>query len=268
MKKTIAIIILTMLALTLSVSAHPGKTDKYGGHYDNSTGEYHYHHGYPAHEHINGVCPYDFDDKTNHQSGTSSTSTATHKPENHVETPDPMSPTLDEMNSIQTSNANMVKRNYKAVGGAGIAVVLIGLIVSGIYSERKKKNTEPTVTEQKEELPPPPTPVTHERQAPIPDGVGIDDDLLPYRLNRTYGYGKEYNVFVTPKSKYYHTSRCKFVKGRNKTVIHRYVARQNLPPCPNCIREKKKGVDDWYKKAFPNSTWINKDFEQLSLFDK
>lgn len=44
--------------------AHSGKTDEYGGHYDNSTGEYHYHHGYPAHQHTNGICPYDFDDKT------------------------------------------------------------------------------------------------------------------------------------------------------------------------------------------------------------
>lgn len=43
------------------VFAHPGKTDSDGGHFDRSTGEYHYHHGYPAHQHENGTCPYDFD---------------------------------------------------------------------------------------------------------------------------------------------------------------------------------------------------------------
>jgi hypothetical protein len=38
--------------------AHPGGTDAYGGHYNHSTGEYHYHHGYSEHQHVNGVCPY------------------------------------------------------------------------------------------------------------------------------------------------------------------------------------------------------------------
>lgn len=55
-----------------SVYAHPGKTDSDGGHFDSNTGEYHYHHGYPAHEHrdIDGDgildCPYAFIDNTNH----------------------------------------------------------------------------------------------------------------------------------------------------------------------------------------------------------
>lgn len=48
-----------ILIFSLNVSAHPGKTDSSGGHYDHSTGEYHYHHGYPAHQHPDGVCPYD-----------------------------------------------------------------------------------------------------------------------------------------------------------------------------------------------------------------
>lgn len=47
------------ILLTVSASAHPGKTDADGGHYDKSTGEYHFHHGYPAHQHENGICPYD-----------------------------------------------------------------------------------------------------------------------------------------------------------------------------------------------------------------
>lgn len=64
-----------VLAATLcigSASAHPGRTDANGGHYNHSTGEYHYHHGYPAHQHIDGVCPYDYDDRTGWNSGSSS----------------------------------------------------------------------------------------------------------------------------------------------------------------------------------------------------
>ncbi len=54
------IIIVTLLILLCSVSfAHSGRTDANGGHYDHSTGEYHYHHGHPAHQHPNGICPYD-----------------------------------------------------------------------------------------------------------------------------------------------------------------------------------------------------------------
>lgn len=44
--------------LTISAAAHSGGTDSKGGHRDHSTGEYHYHHGKPAHQHKNGVCPY------------------------------------------------------------------------------------------------------------------------------------------------------------------------------------------------------------------
>ena len=67
MKKIIPLFtLLIIIAFSSMVYAHPGRTDENGGHYDRSTGEYHYHHGYPAHQHENGVCPYDFDDKTNH----------------------------------------------------------------------------------------------------------------------------------------------------------------------------------------------------------
>ena len=82
MKRKISLVltVLFLLAILLPIaaSAHKGKTDAYGGHYDRSTGEYHYHHGFEAHQHydINGDgvpdCPYDFEDRTNHTSGTSS----------------------------------------------------------------------------------------------------------------------------------------------------------------------------------------------------
>lgn len=57
-KKIIAALCLTLLLIP-AAGAHSGRTDANGGHWDNSTGEYHYHHGYPAHQHENGVCPYD-----------------------------------------------------------------------------------------------------------------------------------------------------------------------------------------------------------------
>ena len=61
MKRTtiLFLTILWILFLPISGAAHPGKTDANGGHYDRSTGEYHYHHGYPAHQHPDGICPYE-----------------------------------------------------------------------------------------------------------------------------------------------------------------------------------------------------------------
>lgn len=59
MKKTciIALSILLLLILPLTVYAHSGGTDSQGGH--RSPDGYHFHHGKPAHQHINGVCTYD-----------------------------------------------------------------------------------------------------------------------------------------------------------------------------------------------------------------
>lgn len=55
---TVTLLLLMVTSFSLTVAAHSGRTDSKGGHYDSSTGDYHYHHGYPAHQHINGKCPY------------------------------------------------------------------------------------------------------------------------------------------------------------------------------------------------------------------
>lgn len=68
--KRFAVLALAAL-LILPVYAHGGRTDANGGHYDSSTGEYHYHHGYPAHQHVNETCPYNFDDKTDRNNDSS-----------------------------------------------------------------------------------------------------------------------------------------------------------------------------------------------------
>ena len=66
--------IVTAVLLPVTVSAHGGRTDSQGGH--NSPDGYHYHHGYPAHQHDGGHCPYNFDDKTNHSGSSKDTKKA------------------------------------------------------------------------------------------------------------------------------------------------------------------------------------------------
>lgn len=71
------LLIATCALLLFTASAHPGRTDSNGGHTDQSTGEYHYHHGYPAHKHtdLDGDgkpdCPYNFDDRKSSGYGSS-----------------------------------------------------------------------------------------------------------------------------------------------------------------------------------------------------
>ena len=71
--KRISIFLLT-IATCLSIFTHPGRTEGDGGHYNRSTEEYHYHHGYPEHQHRNGVCPYNYEDDTNEDSNKTLTS--------------------------------------------------------------------------------------------------------------------------------------------------------------------------------------------------
>lgn len=87
MKRFFAVVLLLFALLPTAAYAHGGGTDSNGGHTDSSTGDYHYHHGYSAHDHydMDGDgdvdCPYDFDDKTGENSGSSSSSgSSTTKP--------------------------------------------------------------------------------------------------------------------------------------------------------------------------------------------
>lgn len=84
-KSIITISVLALITLLITymspiVNAHSGKTDSSGGHTNSSTGEYHYHHGYPAHDHydLDGDgdidCPYDFEDKTDYSSNSDQSS--------------------------------------------------------------------------------------------------------------------------------------------------------------------------------------------------
>lgn len=69
----------TVALFILTSFAHGGGTDYKGGHYKDN-GDYHYHHGYPAHDHydtdgdgIDDHCPYEHKDDTEHEQGAVTT---------------------------------------------------------------------------------------------------------------------------------------------------------------------------------------------------
>lgn len=100
-----------MLIFAVQAGAHQGRTDANGGH--NSSSGYHYHHGYPAHQHTNGKCPYNYDDKTNHQSGNtsnkseSSVSTSS-KPKETEATTKAAAETTSKPKSSTTAKSNII----------------------------------------------------------------------------------------------------------------------------------------------------------------
>lgn len=142
MKRSIKAFILLLLlaALPVSVLAHPGKTDGSGGHTDHSTGEYHYHHGYSAHQHydIDGDgepdCPYDFKDKTDHSTGSDNSVLDITVPKPSIEIPnfpeiEPPEVTVPDpvYTTTEKEGAKVVRNLIPAINWiiAGILVILV-----------------------------------------------------------------------------------------------------------------------------------------------
>ena len=112
------------LNLPITTFAHPGRTDSKGGHTNHSTGGYHYHHGYPEHQHydMNGDgtldCEYEFDNKTNSSNNKTSSSGKT--------------------SSNNKSSSKKKSFEEYALSVCGVLAV-IGLVADWI-SDKKRKN--------------------------------------------------------------------------------------------------------------------------------
>lgn len=129
MRKTVIIlvdIILLSVMLFVYVYAHSGRTDGAGGHYDRSSGEYHYHHGYPAHSHTIEGCPYEYDDKTHHSSNNSY-STNFNSNINTSSAPDNPSNSNDTLTKQQTAKTE--RPVWKNVVGIGFGVLICSPLI-------------------------------------------------------------------------------------------------------------------------------------------
>lgn len=106
--------------------AHPGGTDASGGHYDRSTGEYHYHHGYPAHQHVNGVCPYENSTQTPYPKFDSPTGETTNKNESE-ELNDKKADEKDRNGTISQNQETNDQDNKKLTLGDVLSFILISI---------------------------------------------------------------------------------------------------------------------------------------------
>lgn len=73
-------IILISITTSFCIYAHSGRTDSKGGHHDRINGGYHFHHGNPPHQHIDGVCELTLRKK---QKNTYSSSSSTSSKQNN-----------------------------------------------------------------------------------------------------------------------------------------------------------------------------------------
>lgn len=160
-----SLVLVPLLALVcLSVVfAHPGKTDADGGHYNRSTGEYHYHHGYPEHQHPNGECPYDFDDQTGINSGSPSTGSSSNLP--------PVRRSYSSEKSANTSSKSDVMATLVSI----VVPALVFIFILKVLFSRPHKPKEPPKPSQPPTrticIPPSvkaPPPAPPERPKPLP----------------------------------------------------------------------------------------------------
>lgn len=260
MKKTTAFI-LTILYLISSASAHPGRTDSNGGHHVSGTSEYHYHHGYSAHQHPNGVCPYDFDDKTGQNSGSNSgVSTATTKG----------SATSTESSKDLKEKSKKSVWDYILIGflivvfGFPVLVLLASPVIAIVDNANEKKLKEAQDEEKKrrfneernnyvEQY----TGKTIEELSDMPLDTEIGEDGLP-KTKGSAGWGAQYTFYVSRQGKVFH---CKpNCNAAVKKKIHA-CATCRYSPCKKC------------KPICPDLRWFGKykhiksicEFYQINL---
>lgn len=286
MKKKISLVFtmlfLSAILLPITASAHKGRTDAYGGHYDRSTGEYHYHHGYEAHQHYDmdgdGIpdCPFDYDDKTGQRSGTSSSSNA--KSYQSAATKPPEYYTVTKTQEVPVEV--IPKWVYYCFAGC----VIVILILFGISKSRKHRieiqNRE--LQEQKllaeQELAKVKY-VTHENltllhscmveefgcyylyaicRAPPDDYLG-EDDLPTSKEKSGCKWGKKYTFYLSGynSSGKYHRKSCRHASvfcPINALTISR--GKNRYSPCAVCY------------PTLPDLEWAERFLSHKSFFEK
>lgn len=248
-RRAIWVLVLALVAaLIMPASAHPGRTDSNGGHWNRSTGEYHYHHGYPEHQHYNGECPYDFDDKTGQNSGSSSggggggsyvkpkpTPTPTPKP-TPTPTPEPSdSPILVFVRGLGFVILGLFALSFLAS--------IIGAVLSFIESTKEKEKAQKAWNEERERL------IKEYGQrdpkiiAGVPPDIEFDEKGLPFKKGEDF-WGEEFTVYVSPTGKSFHLKRgCSGAKD----ALHIFYL-GGRRPCYKCARDYLRKEYPWYDK--------------------
>lgn len=231
--------------------AHGGQTDSQGGHWDHSTGEYHYHHGYPAHQHENGECLYDFDDKTGENSGEPSTNHQSEKPNHDYE-----AELEAEFSALEAAKERKEreeqelqhKKNVHLLVAGSIAIVVL-LIVSISFNnagkeemEEKRREDERRRQEEQERSELFDNYLNHSIRSSVhmPMDTWIGDDNLPTSSTEPWG---RYTVYISRSGQKYHCK--KGCSGANVKINYSQISQLR----ERCARCHPISYDlSWYKE--------------------
>lgn len=231
-------IILIFFLIILNINfayAHPGGTDSNGGHHVTATGEYHYHHGYPPHDHVNGICPYRNDNKTGINNGMTTFSSGNIK------------------NDSGNGLVNFISDHF-IISGIGL-IILYSTIRNFIINVKEKQKTaireeEKAIREKKErDIREKERVIKYNEElnyykslyegksaleiAKVPNNIIFGDDDLPISIDDSgLPWGREFTVYYTPNGNRFHTK----IGCSNATrMIHAFKIIRRKPHCLKCV---------------------------------
>lgn len=227
---SLSLCLLTVVILAAPAFAHSGRTDSQGGHTNHSTGEYHYHHGYPAHQHDNGICPYDFDDKTGQNSGVES---------NNANKSDGSTSAAAKVKT-ETSEEKQSSSPILLVSVVGIFLFLIFKYIKYILRTRKERREYEEMRNKYLLLYGGKTRNEIAKIAGMPPLTTIGDDNLP-KSQTGDKWGYKYTFYVSQSGKSFHCHR----SCHHAAIIPKNAANLgNRVPCSIC-RPQKPDLN-WY----------------------
>jgi hypothetical protein len=220
------ILIFVILLSVYPAFAHSGRTDSSGGHHVTATGDYHYHHGYPAHDHINGQCPYDFDDQTGANSGSGGSSTSNYN-------------TTSSNRSDNNSPFDIILEHPFVFL---FLIFIIGYIIKTNINhavEKRKFNKEKAYYTDLYEG------KTAHELANVPNYIKFDNEDLPIWIDDSgLKWGKKYTVYTTRSGYCYHLKEgccgARYVKHLFRVT--------RLSRCSKCAIDNAKNefLPEWY----------------------
>lgn len=254
-EKRIILTFILVFLLALPTYSHPGRTDAKGGHTNHSTGEYHYHHGYPEHQHPNGECPYDFIDKTGQNSGGSSSGNKS---------------STTKTNSTETSTTTTTSSGHTGKKNPELhpLVIPIGSSVAVTYAcikliQRKKKEKEEAAEKQQKLLI-----YTQEYNGKefrsvfnVPYNLKLGADDTP---TLRYGPPEGFLVYVTSNGQKYHSPYCKYARY-GKPISAWAAAKRMYSPCKLCCPPSYDF--SWYRKYIQLKADLKKCNASIKVID-
>lgn len=210
--RKLLIIPLLILIFAIPVQAHSGRTDSKGGHHVTATGEYHYHHGYPAHQHPNGICPY-------------------------------------AANSVSANTSESDSNNpfWFIIPLAGVGSVVY-IMKTKTEKKRLEKESKLQFEEEKQYFSSQYMGKSIKELAKVPNNIDFDENDLPISIDDSgLKWGKEFTVYVSKNRQCYHRrAGCSGVLKPEH--IFNEAARLSARGCSKCAFSETYVIPEWYRK--------------------